>query len=413
MVDTCTPRGLNHSWIRGARLCLGAKQIERAAIRIESGRIRGIEEGASALPTSKSQEPHLDLSGMLLMPGLINAHDHLQFALYPRMGGRLYQDYVDWSVDIQQAHGAAILQQHGVQKTVRLWWGAIRNLLCGATTVCHHDKLWPELKRDGFPVRVVQRFGWAHSVALGGDLAAARAKTPEGCAFVIHACEGVNKAAERELFVLDRHGLLDAQAALVHGVAIDEAGLALVNARCASLILCPSSNDYLFGVLPWTGLFQIDRAALGSDSPLTAKGDLLDEIRFAIRTCAISAEKAYEMVTSAPQAILRLEQGEGTLRVGGVADLIGICDNGGDLTKRIATLSADDIEFVMIDGRVQLASDAVRRRLPVGATVGLERVRIGRVIRWLRAPVRQMLRSAEAVLGVGNVSLGGKQVSLP
>jgi len=30
----------------------------------------------------------LDLEGLQVLPGLINAHDHLEFALFPRLGQR-------------------------------------------------------------------------------------------------------------------------------------------------------------------------------------------------------------------------------------------------------------------------------------------------------------------------------------
>ncbi len=106
-------------------------------------------------------------------------------------------------------------------------------------------------------------------------------------------------------------GLLDADSVLVHALAIDRDGLALVRQRKASLIVCPSSNQHLFGTLPNIGLLStIENIALGSDSPLTAAGDLLDEIRFAIHSCNIAPELAYRMVTEAPAAILRLQNSE-------------------------------------------------------------------------------------------------------
>ncbi len=49
---------------------------------------------------------------------------------------------------------------------------------------------------------------------------------------------------------LNRIGLLDASAVLVHGLAIDRAGVNLMRERGASLIVCPSSNEFLFERLP-------------------------------------------------------------------------------------------------------------------------------------------------------------------
>jgi hypothetical protein len=345
------------------------------------------------------------------MPGLINAHDHLEFSLFPRMADPPYRNYIEWGTDIHNKFPDLIAMHRAVPKELRLWWGGIRNLLCGATTVSHHNPLWPELKKEDFPVRVVQEYGWGHSLALGGDLRAARSATPEGRAFIVHACEGVDQQAREELWGLARLGLLDANTVLVHGLAIDCKGVALMQERRASLIVCPSSNKFLFGQFPNIMLLgKIEKLALGSDSPLTAEGDLLDEIRFAMRFCGIPPETAYRMVTEAPASILCLDHGEGFIRASGRGDLIAIRDTGHDAADRLSTLSMNDVEFVMIGGSVKLASEAILGRLPPAARQGLEPLWIDGTIRWLRVAVKELLRKTENVLGKGKVRLGDKKV---
>ena len=169
---------------------------------------------------------------------------------FPEDGNPPYRNYIDWGEDIHSRFPEVIAKHHAVPKEVRLWWGGIRNLLCGVTTVCHHDPLWPELQREDFPVRVVREYGWGHSLALGGDLRQARAATPVGRPFIVHACEGVDEQAREELWELDRLGLLDGSTVLVHGLALDREGVALMRERRASLIVCPSSNKFLFGKTP-------------------------------------------------------------------------------------------------------------------------------------------------------------------
>jgi cytosine/adenosine deaminase-related metal-dependent hydrolase len=230
----------------------------------------------------------------------------------------------------------------------------------------------------------------------------------------VHACEGIDGQAREEIFKLDRLGLLDASAVLVHGLAVDDAGIALLKKRRVSLIICPSSNLFLFGELPNMALLgTIENVTLGNDSPLTAAGDLLDEVRFAMDACGIVPDAAYRMVTEASAAVLRLSDAEGTIKVSGRADLIAIRDTGQDPAVRLQDLSMRDVEFVMIGGRVQLASKAIVERLPSHASEGLESLWIDGIVRWLRAPVRELLREAEEVLGVGEVRLGGRRISLP
>jgi cytosine/adenosine deaminase-related metal-dependent hydrolase len=397
--------------LHGACVALGPSESACGSVEIVGGRISGISENAHFGSALAKDGTEIDLTGYLLLPGLINAHDHLEFALYPRLADPPYRNYVEWGEDIHKKFPDVIARHHAVPKDLRLWWGGVRNLLCGVTTVCHHNPLWPELRGDDFPVRVVQECGWAHSPALGGDLRAVRAVTPKDRPFVVHACEGVDDFARAELSQLDHMGLLDVDTVLVHGLALDSQGVALMNARGASLIVCPSSNHFLFGRLPnLAALGGIERLALGNDSPLTATGDLLDEIRFAIDRCEISPQEAYCMVTTAPASILRLHDAQGSITEGGVADIVAVRDTGDDPADRLQTLSMEDVEFVMIGGRVQLVSETAHERLPLPVRQGLEPLAIGAVTRWLRAPVKEMLRGVEEILGKDAVQFESRTI---
>jgi cytosine/adenosine deaminase-related metal-dependent hydrolase len=389
--------------IRGSRCAMGPDETRDCAIQIGGGRITAIEAGSHSW-LNRSGDVDVDLSGFLLLPGLINSHDHLEFGLYPRLGDPPYRNYLEWGEEIHRKFQAVIATHHKVPQNVRAWWGGLRNLLCGVTTVCHHNPLLSDLQRNDFPVRVIQKFGWGHSLALGGDLRAARAATPAGVPFIVHACEGVDDLARAELQALDQSGLLDEFAVLVHGLALEPSGVALLRERHASLVVCPSSNYFLYRQLPDMRLLsEIQRVGLGNDSPLTAAGDLLDEIRFAVDACNVSPQQAYRMVTSAPAAILRLDDSAGSIKESGVADLIAVRDTGGSAADRLPTLSMEDVELVMIAGRVQLASEAILEKLPPSAMDGLEPLWIGTTARWLRAPVSELLREAEEVLGKNQV----------
>jgi len=400
--------------IRGARCAIGPQECIEASIEVAGTYISGIHRDLHNRPIARSNCTEIDLSGFLILPGLVNAHDHLEFALFPRLANPPHRNYIDWGIEIHNMFPDVIARHRSVPKELRVWWGGIRNLLCGATTVSHHNPFRAEFAREEFPVRVIGEYGWGHSFALGGDLIAARSATPKGCPFIMHACEGIDNQAREELVELDRAGLLDANTVLVHGLAMECEDVALMRQRGASLIVCPSSNNFLFGELPDISLLgEIENLALGNDSPLTAEGDLLDEIRFAIRSCKLSPEIAYRMVTEAPAAILQLKRSEGSIRAFGTADLIAVRDTGSNATDRLATLSMVDIEFVMLGGKVKLASEELMKRLPSRITQGLEPLSIGGTIRWIRVPVGDLLQRTEQVLGVGQVRLGGRLLSIP
>lgn len=396
----------------GARHAIGAQEAVASCIDIHNGRIRKIGRSPSASPIHLGEEIAIELSGYLLLPGLINAHDHLTFSLFPRLGGRLYRNYVDWGEDIHLQAPEIISIHRAVPKDVRVWWGGIRNLLCGVTTVSQHDPLQPQMFHPDFPVRVVRKYGWAHSVALGGDLRAAKKATPRGAPFLVHACEGIDEVAYREVWELDRLDLLDKNTTLVHGLALDREGVGLLAERGCSLIVCPSSNQFLFGVLPDLSLFsELRCVALGNDSPLTALGDLLDEVRVVSGWCGQSSEDVFDMVTTVPANLLRLRNGEGSIVEGGVADLIGVRDTGTTPADRLSGISQVDVELVVVGGRIQLVSDAIWRSLPSCVRYGLEPLYVDGGRRWVRAPVADLLRRAEQRLGAGQVKLGSRSVA--
>ena len=393
--------------IHGAVCAFGPEETRLTSIRV-------VPSHTSTRLAAQAHSIHINLSGYLVMPGLINAHDHLHFALHPRLGNPPYRNYIHWGEDIHATLSQLIATYKTLPKDVRLWWGLIRNLLCGVTTVCHHDEIWPRLRQNDLPITILQRFGWAHSPALGGDLRQAHAMTPHDSPFIVHACEGVDDLARNELRELHHLGVLDASTVIVHGLAMNEADVRLMNEQRASLILCPSSNEFLFERLPYFGtLGAIENVALGSDSPITAIGDLLDEVRFAIERSGIAPARAYRMVTESAATILRLKEGEGTLCTSGTTDLIAIRDTSEIPAERLQTLSMHDIELVIAHGSVQLASEPMRQRLPSELMQNMEPLWIDGEIRWLRAPVQMLLQQTEAVLGSGNVQLGSRPVRSP
>jgi ubiquinone/menaquinone biosynthesis C-methylase UbiE/cytosine/adenosine deaminase-related metal-dependent hydrolase len=398
--------------LRRARVALGADEEVDAEIVISGKRISSIGVRRFSIPlTRRVPRQSIDLSGYLLMPGLINAHDHLEFGLFPNLGHGPYATFAEWADDIHRRDREVIEQNRRVPKDLRLWWGAIRNLLCGVTTVCHHNPISPELEQDDFPVRVLSKFGWAHSIRMYPGLVDKFNSTPADVPFIVHAGEGVSEDSANEIFQLDRMHALDNRTVIVHGLALREDGMQLINRRGAALVWCPSSNHFLFGQTHTSGsICSADRVVLGSDSSLTAAGDLLDEVRFACSRVGVDPRELYQQITTRSAEVLRLQNGEGTLVPGALGDVIAVRDRGQNAATTLAQLSYRDIELVLLGGRVQLASESIRKRLPEELALGLIPLRIENTLRWIRAPLGWMFEGAEKVLGCG-LRLGGKRVA--
>jgi cytosine/adenosine deaminase-related metal-dependent hydrolase/ubiquinone/menaquinone biosynthesis C-methylase UbiE len=397
--------------INAASYALGADSATTASIAIERGHVQSISSrksiwGGNISPSSAT----IDLPGYLLLPGLVNAHDHLEFGLFPNLGSGPYQNSVEWAKEIHHTHASLIARHRKVPKAVRLWWGALRNLLCGVTTVCHHNPLSREMLSADFPIRVLSKFGWAHSLEMDPHLIHNYDHTPPNLPFILHAAEGVDAKSAQEIYDLDRMQVLDGRTVLVHGLALNSKSVALLNRRRTALVICPTSNQFLFHSAPSSTLIKsLNTVVLGSDSPLTAAGDLLDEINFARREIGISPHSLYDMVTAGSAHVLRLRNGEGRIHTGAVADLIGVQNKALTPAEIVAQLTFDQVELVILSGRVQLASPSIYNRLPDFLKAGLEPINVDGHQRWLRAPVHNLLTEARKIVG-RDIRLGGKKV---
>jgi cytosine/adenosine deaminase-related metal-dependent hydrolase/SAM-dependent methyltransferase len=404
------PDSVGH--LRGGRFAVGPTESVEGDMRIGCSRLQSLLNGTRRTSPSTVEGVDLDLQGYLALPGFINAHDHLEFALFPRLGRGGYKNFLEWAEDIHHAHASEIACHRRIPKRVRLWWGGIRNLLCGVTTVCHHNPYEPEVFSSGFVIRVLRNYAWAHSLSLEPAAALKKTKSPKGRPFFIHLAEGIDDRSGEEIFDLERAGALDADTVIIHGLGLGDTGRLLMRSAGSGLIWCPSSNLLLFGRTTTPDeIRQFGRVALGSDSPLTAQGDLLDEVRCAHKLLQAPPVELYSYITRRPADLLGLKNGEGTLRVGSLADLVVVRDSGLPPAETVAALSHREIELVLLAGRVQLASPELKQRLPQSACEGLQPLSMEGAVRWIRAPLDRLFEETVPHLQ-GDIYLGGKQVCL-
>ena len=341
----------------GARVAIDPWHAVRATLLVRGGKIETVIPGAEPPANAARLARVIDLKGHLVLPGLINAHDHLHFGIFPRLGHGPYPSWREWATEIYQPEEPPLSGLLAIPKDERLWWGILRNALAGVTTVCHHDDSHTLLTSDELPVKVHAKFGWAHSLD-DGDWSDRYTQTPADWPFILHFAEGLDPKSRREAGKIGRKTKLNNRIVLVHAIGTSQRDWLKLRSAGVWIVWCPTSNLHILGrTLARDLLLSYPSIALGSDSPISAAGDLLDELQAARELLDIPSDLLYRMVTNRAARLLRLSAHEGTVSAGGVADLLIMRDKGRTPCESLATLQRGDLIAIMHEGEFTVASE--------------------------------------------------------
>jgi cytosine/adenosine deaminase-related metal-dependent hydrolase len=342
----------------------------------------------------------VDVGGAFVLPGLVNAHDHLELNHFGRLKFReRYDNASQWIDDMRPrlSDDPRIRAGRAHPLADRLFAGGLKNVLSGVTTVAHHNPFYREL-RFRFPVRVVRRYGWAHSFALAPDVEVVSAyrRTPRGAPFFVHLAEGVDVRAASELARLDGLGCLSERTVLVHGVGLTSSDWRLIRTRKAGIVWCPASNRFLLGrTVPVRELLDRASIGLGTDSRLSGSRDLLEELSEA-KAAGGTPQELLAMVTTGAARLLGLETA-GRIERGLPADLIVLPKVRDDPASTLVESRRSDLRLVVLGGRPILGAPGLGRVFEarrVGAEVvtldGSDRLLDGSIAgRIRRSPIRE------------------------
>jgi cytosine/adenosine deaminase-related metal-dependent hydrolase len=315
------------------------------------------------------------------VPGLVNAHDHLQVNAVPRLpDGAPFPNSYAWAAAFgAHFHDREVAAALAVPTATRCWQGGLKNLLAGATTVAHHDPWNTVLEDADFPVHVMRRAGWCHSLGLaprdglagklrdrlgrraggaprfGPSVLGSFAATPPGAPWIIHLGEGTDAVARGELARLDALGCLGPTTVVVHGVGLGPEDVERLIGRGAAVVWCPSSNLALLGkTLAPRRLCDAGRLALGTDARLSGARDLLDELRVARGQSDLDAGELLRLVTGHAARILAMPE-VGDLSPGQRADAVVVRDDGTPPSARLLDCRRADLRAVVREGKPAVA----------------------------------------------------------
>ena len=337
--------------------------------RLEAGNAtRDVEGGRLSAPEGEAALT-LDLGDATLMPGLVNAHDHLHRNHLPRIGEPPYASAADWGADLHARFADDLARRHMLSRRDALLFGAFKNILGGVTSVLHHDRSEPDFG-PGFPVNAVR-------VPTLDGLHDAKAPPATG-PWAMHLAEGTSASSADEIDEAFLRGLLSPRLLAVHLVAAPPAGIARLAAAGCAAVWCPTSNLFLYGATAPRALFEADLdVLLGTDALVSGAGTLLHEIRAARALGLLTDARLASAVTDT--AARRLGLPRPSLDAGAPADVVA-------LSAPLHEALPRDVALVVVGGRPVLA-DERHARLFEATGVSSLALTVGGVPKLMAAPL--------------------------
>ncbi len=364
--------------------------ISHGWLDIAGGYILHVERERPEIPGAQVLE-----TDDLIFPGFIDLHNHPTFNVFPRWTPphKFPNRYAwrDWLVYQQQleSKGYALIGDPAnfcdIDEYVE-----VKALIGGTTSIIgigdnnqpgHAAKASPDCLRGlvrnldhytGFYGHETDQERIANSIGITArDMdASTGARFAQGIAdgsldlLAIHIAEGLPTDVEsaQELDMLEAHGLLTAHTALVHSVGLSPAQMARVHKAGASIVWSPRSNFELYGET--ANVAAAFRAgvtiSLAPDWSPSGSDNIWEEIQYAWDVSGhkldglFSTRQLFEMASSVPARVARIDDKVGTLAPGMKADFFLVHDTpdgpASDFYDAILVKAITEIDMVVIDG---------------------------------------------------------------
>jgi len=375
----------NSLLLRGGRLVTmdGARRILDADVLVEDGRIKTVGR-LDGRTVGRSKATAIDCTGLVILPGLVQAHIHLCQTLFRGLADDLSLE--NWLAKriwpLEAAHTEGSIYASAMLGAAELLLGGTTAIL-DMETVRHTGAAFEALESIGLratvgkclmdapsnPAALRESADQAltessdlcsrwHGAAGGrlrycfaprfapsctGPLLRAVSDLAEQAGAVIHthAAETLaeldtvkRETGHDEIAYLDSVGISGPRSALAHCVWVDTDGIARLARQQTNVVHCPSSNLKLgSGLAPVPEMLQAGcRVALGADgAPCNNRLDAFAEMRLAallhkprLGPEVMPAAQVLELATLGGARALGLESEIGSIEVGKRADLIAL-----------------------------------------------------------------------------------------
>ncbi len=351
--------------ISGASILTADSKIDEGSILINKDKIEKVSPGKKL-----EGEISINMDNSIIVPGLINSHDHLLGTYYPKVGNGPYENWLPWDNDLKSSPVYRERQQ--IESRDLYLLGGYRNLISGVTTVSDHI---PHFVGQPFysmlPMKAISKYALAHSIgsfalAWGDGVEAEYKKAlKEDIPFITHISEGFDEETINAIRTIDKSGGLGDHSVLVHGIAFSESDMNLIKVRKASVVWCADSNWFMFNETTNIKML-LDKGinvCIGTDSPMSGGLNILSEIKFdkslyeEIYGEELSDKTIFRMITDNPARAFRFKN-LGQIKENFQADFVIFRYRESTAYRSVINAEMEDILLVVIDGKpVYGASD--------------------------------------------------------
>jgi cytosine/adenosine deaminase-related metal-dependent hydrolase len=356
-----------------------------SSITLGDGHIASLgDESAAAGAT-------IHFENAVAFPGLVNAHDHLDFDLFPPLRRRTYADYVDWAMDIQERHRAEIDPILAIPAPLRARWGVYKNLLGGVTTVVHHGRS-EHLPADDL-VGFVSSFRYLHSLRFESHWRARLARPGARSPIMVHIGEGISPTAAPEPGRLQDWNLWGAEVIGIHGITLEARQARYLKA----LVWCPVSNLFLYAhTAPVDTFKQCTPILFGTDSTASAAWNIWDHLRVARKLAKLTDAELYTALNETPAEVFSLPR-QGRLIAGHVADICIARTNGQhDFWDAFYGVNPADLLMVLRAGRILLVDEELWPQVRGLVPGSMDRVVVGGKTKLVAGDIATLARTIRA-----------------
>jgi 5-methylthioadenosine/S-adenosylhomocysteine deaminase len=394
--------------IHDVTLAHAGQVIPHGYVLIQDNRIAALGAGSPGDDLRTATTEALDASGKVLLPGLVNAHTHLEQTFM--RGYSAGRPLLAWLKDCIWKLQAA-MEVEDVRLAAML--GLVEAIRGGATTIVDHHKVPLSHRHTEVVLEAAQALGvrltlaraWAdrgahaeapadiladlerlfaewHNAAEGRIQIANGPLVPWRCSAetlqragalarrygALTHCHVNETQAEvaitveetglRPLVWFDRLGLLGPDFQAVHGVWLSDEEITCLVERKATVVHCPAANMILgSGVAPIPRLLAAGvKVTLGSDGPASNDGqDMFETMRLAAYLQRAVVQDASILP---PPTVLAMASGA-SLAIGAKADLVlldfgaaHIQPVGNVLASILYNVRGSDVDTVIVDGRL-------------------------------------------------------------